>query len=70
VTAQLQAAGLHVIEAARMPAGDRRGTGKNDELDAARIARAVLGLPVTALRVPRVVERTGTGSNAGARRCS
>lgn len=36
-----------------MPASVRRGTGKNDELDATRIARAVLGLPVTALRVPR-----------------
>ena len=53
VTAQLQTAGLHVVEAARLPASGRRGTGKNDELDATRIARAVLGLPVTALRVPR-----------------
>jgi len=50
---RLQRAGLSVVEAARMPAGDRRGLGKNDELDAARIARAVLGLPLTSLRTPR-----------------
>ena len=53
VTERLQRAGQHVVEAARMPASDRRGTGKSDELDAVRIARAVLGLPVTALRTPR-----------------
>lgn len=53
MTARLQTAGLHVVEAARMPASDRRGTAKNDELDATRIARAVLGLPSTELRVPR-----------------
>lgn len=53
LTGQLQTAGLQVVEAARMPASDRRGSGKNDELDATRIARGVLGLPVTALRVPR-----------------
>jgi transposase len=53
LTERLQAAGRQVVEAPRMPAGDRRGTGKSDELDAARIARAVLGLPLTALRVPR-----------------
>ena len=40
VTERLQRAGLSVVEAARMPAGDRRGIGKNDELDATRIARA------------------------------
>ncbi len=52
VTERLQRAGLSV-EAARMPAGDRRGIGKNDELDATRIARAVRGLPLTSLRTPR-----------------
>jgi len=53
VTERLQRAGLSVVEAARMPASDRRGIGKNDELDATRIARAVLGLPLTSLRTPR-----------------
>ncbi len=53
VTERLQRAGLSVVEAARMPAVDRRGIGKNDELDATRIARAVLGLPLTSLRTPR-----------------
>lgn len=53
VTERLQRAGMSVVEAARMPANDRRGTGKNDELDATRIARAVLGLPSSALRTPR-----------------
>ena len=38
-----------------MPAGDRRGTGKSDELDAVRIARAVLGLAITDLRTPRAL---------------
>jgi transposase len=53
VTERLQRAGMPVVEAARMPASDRRGTGKNDELDATRIARAVLGLPLSGLRTPR-----------------
>jgi transposase len=53
ITERLQRSGLPVVEAARMPAGDRRGTGKNDELDATRIARAVLGLPRSGLRTPR-----------------
>lgn len=53
VTERWQAAGLTVLEAAKMPAGDRRGTGKSDDLDAVRIARAVLGLPLTGLRAPR-----------------
>jgi hypothetical protein len=44
---------MSVIEAARMPAGDRRGAGKNDEFDATRIARSVLGLPLSGLRTPR-----------------
>jgi len=53
LTVGLQAAGRHVVEAARMPGTDRRGTGKSDDLDATRIARAVLGSPLGALRVPR-----------------
>jgi transposase len=55
LTKRLQAAGCEVVEAAKMPAGDRRGTGKSDDLDAARIARAVLGLAVTDLRTPRAL---------------
>lgn len=55
LTEQLVAAGRTVVEAARMPAGDRRGKGKSDELDAVRIARAVLGLAVTDLRAPRTL---------------
>ncbi len=38
-----------------MPANDRRGTGKSDELDAARIARAVLGLDTQNLRTRRAL---------------
>jgi len=55
LTERLQAAGREVVEAAKMPAGDRRDTGKSDELDAVRIARAVLGLAVTDLRTPRAL---------------
>jgi transposase len=55
LTARLQASGRQVVEAARMPANDRRGTGKSDELDAARIARAVLGLDAQNLRTPRTL---------------
>jgi transposase len=55
LTERLQAAGQEVVEAAKMPAGDRRGTGKSDDLDAVRIARAVLGLMVTDLRTPRAL---------------
>jgi len=55
LTAQLQAAGREVVEAAKMSASDRRGAGKSDELDAVRIARAVLGLPIPALRAPRAL---------------
>ena len=35
VTEKLMAAGRTVVEAAKMPAGDRRGKGKSDELDGA-----------------------------------
>jgi transposase len=55
LTERLQAAGREVVEAAKIPASERRGTGKSDELDAVRIARAVLGLAVTDLRVPRAL---------------
>lgn len=54
LTERLQLGGHEVIEAAKM-SGGRRGTGKSDELDAARIARAVLGLPLTELRAPRAL---------------
>lgn len=52
---RLELAGYRVVEAARMPAGDRRGVGKNDLLDATRIARAVLGLAEHELRTPRTL---------------
>ena len=55
LTEQLVAAGRTVVEAARMSAGDRRGKGKSDELDAVRIARGVLGLAITDLRTPRTL---------------
>jgi transposase len=60
LTGRLQMAGHEVVEAAKMPAGDRRGTGKSDELDAVRIARAVLGLAVTDLRTPRALSTDRT----------
>ena len=60
LTAHLQAAGREVVEAAKMPAGDRHGTGKSDEPDAVRIARAVLGLAVTDLRTPRALSTDRT----------
>ena len=55
LTERLMATGRTVVEAAWMPAGDRRGKGKSDELDAVRIARAVLGLAVSDLRIPRAL---------------
>jgi transposase len=44
-----------VPDVAKMPVGHRRGTGKGDELDAVRIARAVLGLLVTTPRASRAL---------------
>ena len=55
LTERLEFAGYRVVEAASMSAGDRRGIGKNDVLDAARIARAVLGLHDDELRTPRTL---------------
>jgi|SRR5271169_660535 len=46
-------AGLLVAEPAAMPAGQRRGVGKTDALDAVRIARSVLGVDSSRLRWPR-----------------
>lgn len=46
-------AGHQVAEAGRVDAGQRRGRGKNDVMDAELIARSVLALEATALRVPR-----------------
>jgi transposase len=65
VTERLQRAGMSVVEAARMPANDRRGTGKNDELDATRIGRAVLGLPLSGLRTPRELSSERARSRCG-----
>lgn len=59
LTQRLQAAGRQVVEAAKVSAGERRGTGKSDELDAVRIARAVLGLAVKGLRTPRALATDG-----------
>jgi transposase len=46
-------AGLLVAEPAAMPAGQRRGVGKTDALDAVPIARSVLGVDSSRLRWPR-----------------
>ena len=48
---RLAAVGLDVCEPSTMP--PRHGVGKNDELDALRIARSVLGVGVDELRRPR-----------------
>lgn len=55
LTERAELAGYRVVEASHMPAGDRRGVGKSDALDAARIARAVLGLQEGQLRTPRTL---------------
>ena len=60
LTEHLQAAGREVVEAAKTLAGDRHGTGKGDELDAVRIARAVLGHAVADLRTPRALSTDRT----------
>lgn len=46
-------AGLLVAEPSAMPAAQRRGVGKTDALDAARIARSVLAVDISGLRWPR-----------------
>ena len=51
VAEQLTAAGMQVCEPSVMPA--RRGVGKSDDVDSARIARSVLGVEVDRLRRPR-----------------
>lgn len=66
LTERLELAGYRVVEAARMPAGDRRGVGKSDALDAARIARAVLGLADHELRTPRTLS-AGAEASSGSR---
>lgn len=50
--------GDKVVEAPRMDAKVRHGTGKSDPLDAARIGMAVLSIDATQLRTPR--RNTGT----------
>jgi len=70
LTERLELAGYRVVEAASMPAGDRRGIGKSDALDAARIARAVLGLHDDDLRTPRTLsagEDPASGSRVALR---
>ncbi len=47
------AAGLPVAEPSVMGSADRRGVGKTDDLDAARIARSVLSVDIDRLRRPR-----------------
>ena len=53
LTDRVLASGLNVVEPAAMAAADRRGVGKTDALDAARIARAVLSSDLSRLRWPR-----------------
>jgi transposase len=53
LTRLLVDSGLTVVEAASSHAADRRGKGKSDSLDAARIARGVLGTDIAMLRWPR-----------------
>lgn len=48
-----QDAGLRVVESFPTPAGQRRGQGKSDEIDAELIARSVLGVKTEDLRNPR-----------------
>ncbi|GAA1498312.1 IS110 family transposase [Paeniglutamicibacter kerguelensis] len=50
----IAAAGYPVVEAARMNARANRGVGKTDQLDAQRIAAAVLPLETSQLRRPRL----------------
>ncbi|MBF7737752.1 transposase, partial [Rhodococcus sp. FH8] len=47
------AAGFPVAEPSVMGSADRRGVGKTDDLDAARIARSVLSVDIDRLRRPR-----------------
>jgi len=63
---RLELAGYRVVEAAFMPAGGRRGVGKTDTMDAARTARAVLGLSKDELRTPRTLS-AGDDASSGAR---
>lgn len=59
IAATLSDAGYRVVEAGQMATMPRRGIGKSDDLDAARIARSVLGDDIDRLREPR---RVGTRS--------
>lgn len=53
LTQAVTAAGMPVVEPGVMGAEQRRGRGKDDAVDAARIARSVLGTPAEQLRRPR-----------------
>ena len=50
---RVTSSGLLVAEPAAMAAAQRRGVGKNDALDAVRIARSVLAVDTSRLRWPR-----------------
>ncbi|QOR47020.1 IS110 family transposase [Trueperella pecoris] len=54
LTGMVLANNLSVAEAPRVDSQHRYGSGKTDELDSSRIARAALGLPVDKLRRPRL----------------
>lgn len=53
LTGRVTTTGRQVVEAAHMPKTSRHGAGKTDQLDARRIAAAVLPLDHTELRYPR-----------------
>ena len=53
VARAFMAAGYRVVEGGAQSAGDRRGTGKSDALDAVRIARSAIGTDTAQLREPR-----------------
>jgi len=54
LTGAVAASGYPVVEAARVDARTRYGTGKSDQLDAQRIATGVLSLDAQQLRRPRL----------------
>lgn len=56
LAATVERTGYQVVEAARMDARAHHAVGKSDPLDAARIAAAVLPLPIAQLRRPRMAE--------------
>jgi len=63
LTERLELAEYRVVSAARLPAGDRGEIRKSDALDAARIARAVLGVADQRLRTARTLSAGGETSS-------